>query len=146
MSENIKTITLNTLQDINEGDARTYTFKADFTDVDPEFKGKFTVHHPNMMDELAIGRLYATLKGGMHVDQYTDNIATVISTLDVVLDEKPEWFHVGNSKVDYPIFEAVYLEYRNWVESFRKPNKTDNDEGDSTDKSSEVRVVGTDKV
>jgi len=146
MSENIKTITLNTLQEVNEGDARTYSFKADFTDVDPKFKGRFTVHHPSMMDELAIGRLYAGLKGGMVVDQHTDNIATIISTLDIVLDEKPEWFNVGNDKVDYPIWEAVYLEYQKWVESFRKPNKADNNEGDSKDKPSEVRVVGTDEV
>ncbi|AGR46777.1 tail assembly chaperone [Bacillus phage JL] len=146
MSENIKTVTLNTLQDINQGDARTHTFKADFTDVDPTFVGMFTVHHPNMMDELAIGRLYASLKGGLEVDQFTDNIATVVSTLDVVLDKKPEWFHVGNSKVDYPMWEVIYLEYRNWVESFRKPDKKDNNEGDSKDKPSEVRVVGTDQV
>jgi hypothetical protein len=135
MSE-IKTITLTTLEGINEGDKRTHLFDVDFTDVNPKFKGRFIVHQPNLMEQLKIGRVYTALTGGLPVDQHTDNIATILSTLDIVIDEKPEWFIATDASVDYPIMEAVYMEYLEWTNTFRKPNKPSDNESNSGDQPS----------
>jgi hypothetical protein len=129
----------DTLLKIKQGKRRTHTFKVDFSEINEKFVGTFTVHHPSQMERLQVGVLKAQLLGGVApLDVMTDNIATIISTLDVVLDDKPDWFDVFDDELDYEILEAVYLEYINWVNSFRKGTGTESNKGTSENSESQV--------
>jgi len=129
----LKTLrTDDVLQSINQGKRRTYTFKVDFSEISENFVGEFTVHHPSQMERLQVGVIKAQLLGGVQpLDVLTDNIAQIISTLDVVIDKKPDWFDPFSDDLDYEVLEAVYLEYMKWVDSFRLSNKPNRDDGDS---------------
>lgn len=119
--EVLKTLRLDTLNKINQGNKRTHTFNVDFSDVDPTFVGTFTVHHPSQMERLTVGATVSNLLGGnLNVDTMTYNIATIVATLDVVLDNSPEWFNPYSDSLDYEILEKVYLEYSDWLYSFRR--------------------------
>ena len=82
----------------------------------------------------------------MPVDVFTGNIAHISATLDTVLDSKPTWFDIENPELDYEILEAVYMEYLNWADTFRKPSKSTGDEEHSSDRGSEVPVVDSEDV
>jgi hypothetical protein len=121
-----------TLQKVNQGKRRTYTFQVDFHEYNPKFVGSFVVHHPSQMERLQVGVIKAQLLGGVvPLDTMTDNIAQIISTLDVVIDSKPAWFDVFDDELDYDILEAVYLEYINWVNTFRRRTEAESDKGNS---------------
>lgn len=127
--------TLNTermLNKINQGKRRTHRIDVDFSDMGSNFVGTVIVHHPSQMDRLQQGVLKSNLLGGAtNVDQMTDNIATIISTLETVIDQKPDWFDVYDDEIDYDIIEGVYLEYIKWINSFRRGTKPVQDTGNS---------------
>jgi len=131
----LKTLRSNTLQKINQGKRRTHAVNVDFSEINESFTGRFVVHQPSQMELLQMGTLKSVLLGGnFNVDVVTDNIATIISTLDIVLDEFPEWFDVFDPEVEYEIIEAVFLEYIAWRDSFRKGSTDGQPAGDSPDK------------
>ena len=138
--EVLKTLRVeSTLQKINQGKRRTHRFDVDFSEYNEKFVGKFQLHHPSNMERLNMGVVKSQLLGGnFNVDIMTDNIATIISTLDCVIDEKPDWFDVYDDELDYDIIEEVYKEYINWKSSFRKRDIKPNNETNSTDGESEV--------
>lgn len=137
--ELLKTLRLDTLNQINQGTKRTHRFNVDYSDVNPEFVGSFKLHHPSQMEKLVIGSNVSRLLGGnLDVDTMTYNIATIIATLDVVIDERPDWFNPYSDTLDYDILENVFLEYMNWLNSFRRKPKQDELEGNSEDRPSEV--------
>lgn len=134
--EVLKTLRADTaLQGINQGTKRTHSFNAEFTEYDESFVlGRFVMHHPSAMERLQIGVTKSQLLGGIvPLDVMTDNLATIISTLDIVIDEKPNWFNVYDSRVDYDILESVYKEYIEWSNSFRPNVDRKSNVGDSTD-------------
>ena len=133
--EVLKTLRMDSLNAITQGKKRTHTFEVDFSEIDPKFVGKFTVHHPSQMERMQVGATKSALLGGnLVVDTMTDNIATIVSTLDVVLDDAPDWFNPFSDDLDYNIMEAVFLEYTTWLNSFRRKDKSVTDDGDSKDK------------
>lgn len=144
--ENLKVLRSKALSDINQGSKRVHSFRADFSDVNPKFTGLFTVHYPTQMERLRIGVLKATLLGNQIVDVGTENLAIVMSTLDTVIDEKPEWFDMDNIELEYEMIETVYLEYLDWVNSFRGNNKPVDNGKDSEGARSEVSMVDTEDV
>jgi hypothetical protein len=146
--EVLKTLKSDILTKVNQGNKRTHSFYADFTEVNPKFiRSKFTVHYPSQLEKLQIGVTKSSLLGGnLNVDTMTDNIAHIISTLDTVVDVKPDWFDVGDPDLDYDIMEAVFYEYMEWVNSFRKPTKPSANEGDSPDGGGTLPVVGAENV
>lgn len=145
--ETLKTLRSNTLQGVNQGKKRIHSFNVDFSDVDPKFTGTFVVHHPSQMERLQIGVIKSSLLGGnLEVDLLTDNIATIISTLEVVLEERPDWFDPFSDDLDYEVMEAVYLEYTQWMNTFRKQRSRSGHEGDSKDNGSKVSMDGTEDV
>lgn len=124
---NTETQVLRILNGVNQGTKRTHTFTVDFTEYGEKFKGKFTVHHPSQMERMRIGILQSQLTGGVvPTDVRTDNLVHIISTLDIVLDEKPEWFDIYSEELEYEMMVAVYKEYVNWMASFRKSVGRDN--------------------
>lgn len=147
-AEPLKTLRSRNLAEVNKGKRRTHTFRVDFTDINPDFVGTLTVHHPTQLERIQIGITKANLLGGLtNVDVMTDNIAHVISTLDVVLDDKPQWFDIDSDELDYEILESVFLEYVEWMNSFRrKANTPDAIEQSSTDNRSEIPVVDTEEI
>ncbi len=138
--EVLKTLRLNTaLQGINQGTSRTHGFNVDFKEFNENFVGRFVVRHPSQMDRLQIGVLKSQLLGGVvPLDNMTDNIAHIISTLDTVIVEKPEWFSPFDPDVDYEILEAVYTEYLTWINTFRDRAKRAIVKTDSGDNTGEV--------
>lgn len=145
--EVLKTLRSDTLHSINRGKKRTHSFNVDFSEFNPDFVGKFTVHHPSQMERMQVGALKSQLLGGnLNVDTITDNIATIVSTLDVVLDESPTWFNPFSDELDYEVLESVYLEYLKWLNSFRRERDNLSNGGDSKDKRSEVPVVASEDV
>ncbi|MDP4224904.1 MAG: hypothetical protein Q8910_00845 [Bacteroidota bacterium] len=145
--EVLKTLRSNTLRKVNQGNKRTHSFKVDFSDINEEFTGRFTFHYPSQMEVMQAGVVKSALLGGnLSVDMTTDNIATIVSTLDTVLDEFPEWFNVFDPDIEYEISESIFLEYVNWRDSFRKRPKDSKPSGDSQDGRSEVPMVGTEDV
>lgn len=131
---------LRTLHGVNQGVRRTHTFRVDFSaDFGDKFKGSFTVHHPSQMERMRIGILQSQLTGGIPpMDARTDNLVVMIATLDTVLDDKPEWFDVYSDDLEYEVLYSVFMEYTNWIESFRKRPKRDNNEEVSGDTEGEV--------
>lgn len=128
----LKTLTSDSLGKINQGKRRTHSFNVDFTDEVEGFEGTFQVHYPSQIERLDMGVLKSQLLGGnLEVSIPTDNIAHIISTLDIVLDQRPSWFDVGNPDLTYEMMEAVYMEYSEWVDSFRKPINKDTNTEDS---------------
>ena len=125
------------LQKINQGKRRTHRIDVDFRELNEDFIGTIVVHHPSQMDRLKAGVLKSHLLGGIEaVDTLTDNIASIISTLDVVIDSKPDWFDVYDDILEYEVMEKVYVEYLTWVNSFRNRAKADAPKGDSEEQSS----------
>jgi hypothetical protein len=99
------------------------------------------------MENMQRGIIKSSLLGGIPaIDVPTDNLATVISTLEVVIDKKPDWFDPFSEEIDYEILEEVYLEYINWSNSFRRSNRKDKPTGDSQDGGSTVSDVATKDV
>lgn len=128
-----------TLQKINQGKRRTHSFALDYREYDESFTGSITVHYPSQMEKLQMGIIKTQLLGGIPpIDILTDNIASIVSTLEVVVDSKPSWFDPFSDTLEYEILESVYVEYLNWVNSFRKSSKPVNNEGDSENSASEV--------
>jgi hypothetical protein len=116
---------------VNQGKKRTHGFTKDYSDINPDFVGKFIVHYPSQMEKLQMGVIKSTLlNGNPNVDVETYNIAYMVSALEVVVDTKPDWFDVFDPEIDYDILEDVFNEYQNWVDSFRKPDKSSNTTGD----------------
>lgn len=144
--EKLKVLRSGALNQINQGCRRQHSFDTDYTDINPAFKGRFTVHHPTQMERLRMGVLKASLLGNQMVDVQTENLAIVISTLDTVLDEKPDWFDMDTEDLSYDIMEAVYMEYLDWVNSFRGNNNKPTTGQDSETARSEVPVVDTENL
>ena len=145
--EVLKTLKSDTLNKINQGNKRVHSFNVDYSDVNPDFIGKFTVRYPSQLERMQIGVTKSSLLGGnLDVDVVTDNIAHIISTLDVMLEEKPVWFDVSNSELAYDIMESVFMEYQNWVNSFRISNKPVNNDRNSQDGGIKVPMVDTENI
>jgi len=116
-----------------ESHKRIYRFSIDKNG----FKGEFTIKYQSLMDRMKIGTLRAKYLGDMQnkVDIHTDNIAYMCATLETLLIEKPKWFNLEILD-DYSVLEAVYEEYMNWANSFRRadePSDNAEDSGTGTD-------------
>lgn len=128
----LKLLRLENLQKINMGNRRTKSIQADFSHIDPSFVGTFVVHYASQMENIEIGVVRAELlMGNQNVDQWTDNIVTSLSTLEIVLDNYPDWFNPYDPKIEYEILEFLYVEYIEWVNSFRRQREASGTTGDS---------------
>lgn len=124
---------------VNSGKKIQHTIKIDFSELDPRFVGSFVVHKPSQMERLNIGRISSVLRGGDdNLDTRSYNIATIIATLEVLLDEKPEWFDVFDPEIEYEILEEIYAQYLDFLATFRNRAKGSEPTGDSENKPSEV--------
>ena len=108
------------LANINMGMKRTHTIQLDYSDIDPAFTGAISFHYPSQLESIRIGVIKSGLTGGLEVDIATNNTAHILSTLEVVIDNKPEWFTVDDPRIDYAILEEVYMQYLNWTNTFRR--------------------------
>lgn len=126
-------------QQVIAGNKRFKVVDIDLTHIDPEYIGKFKFHHPTVIERMQIGVIKSQLLQGLEgrVDVITDNIAHMTATLEVVTDSSPEWFNVNNI-YDYEVLDAVYEEYIKFYNSFRKPAKPSDNEGDSEGSSEQV--------
>ena len=118
---------------INQGNKRTLTLDLDYTDINESYVGKIVFHYPSQLEKLKIGTLRAQLLGGiLPMDIQTDNLALIFSTFDVVVDHKPEWFdYYNNPEIETEVLVDLYKKYDEWLLSFRKRGKQQDDSGDS---------------
>jgi hypothetical protein len=139
MSNELVNLREKMLNRINQGKKVQHVIKIDFSDLDPRFVGNFVIHKASNMERLNIGRITSALKGGDDkVDNRTHNIATIIATLEVLLDEKPDWFDVFDPEIEYEILEEIYAQYLDFIGNFRNRAKGSEPTGDSENKPSEV--------
>jgi hypothetical protein len=113
------------------------------TEIDVEYGGqtyKFAIKRPNMGDYMKMGVLKTKLlmQGSLEpvplemIDPSVKQIATVVSTLDVVvfgakvvikteteISESP-FTLIPEESDDYEFLEAIYMKYVAWVNSFRR--------------------------
>jgi len=117
---------------VSLGKKFTHSFTLNFKEIRPDFVGDFIVHRPSQVERLQIGIIKSSLLNGLYnVDLITDNIAHICATLQVVADKLPDWFNIDDPELEYEILDAAYVNYINWVNSFRPSVKTGQDEGDS---------------
>ena len=117
---------------VMESHKRIYTFSIDKNG----YNGEFTIKYQSLIDRMKIGTLRAKYLGDVQnkVDIYTDNIAYMCATLETLLISKPKWFNLEILD-DYSVLEAVYEEYMNWSNSFRRdvePSDNEEDSGTAT--------------
>jgi len=124
---------------VNKGNKIQHTIKVDFSELDPKFVGSFVIHKPSQMERLEIGKISSVLRGGDEkLDTRAYNIATIIATLEVLLDDKPDWFDVFDPELEYEILEEVYEQYINFLNNFRNKAGGSEPKGDSANQTSEV--------
>lgn len=111
------------LANINMGNQRKHTIPVDFSSVEETFVGSVVVHYPSQIERLRIGVLKSSMLGGVEVDVPTNNIAHIMSTLDVVIDSKPEWLDVNDPRIEYEMLEHIYLQYHEWCDTFRRKSE-----------------------
>ena len=146
-TEVIKTLKSDSLQKINQGKRYTHAINVDFSDIGEGLVGRFVFHRPSQMEVLRMANIKSSLLGGMPaLDTHADNLAIIISELEVVVDYRPDWFNIFDPDLSYDIMESVYMEYRKWVDSFRKSSKAVGNTGDSADGERKIPVVDTAEV
>lgn len=70
----------------------TFTIKVKGTTSGQEFEGSFTYARPTLGVSIEIGKSKAHLTGGLPVDEDTDAVANMISTLRHTLVKFPDWW------------------------------------------------------
>lgn len=121
INKEIVTLIQDTNNKVNLGDSYSHQFVCDFSEVDPMYQGTFVIKYPNQIDRMTIGVKRADLTRGLPVDIVTDNLITMISTLDTILTTRPDWFNITDPKITYDMIYSVYMQYIDWQETFRKP-------------------------
>jgi hypothetical protein len=101
----------------------THSFFIDVESVTGKtFSGKFTVHRPTIGELIRVGVIEANSLGGLsNVDLSTSMLAHMVATLDVIVDESPEWWKVRELR-DMEVVQAVYDKCIAYLREFqRKP-------------------------
>lgn len=111
------------LANINMGNKRAHTITVDFKHIDESFVGNVVVHYPSQIEKMQMGVIKSSMLGSMDVDVTTNNIAHILSTLEMVIDSKPEWLNADDPRVEYEIFEEIYLQYHEWCNTFRRKSE-----------------------
>jgi hypothetical protein len=111
MEEEKKTITKKLLN--------THTFTVDFTTpTGQELVGTFSVHRPNIGEQIRIGVIEARELGGLsNIDMSTSMIARMVATLEVVVDSHPEWWKPREIR-DLEVLQGVYENYIDYLQQF----------------------------
>lgn len=89
--------------------------------------GRWIVRRPNMRDEILIGVSYSQMKtpagsaNPVDIDEGRDNVAFMTATLNVVIDQRPEWFPKDASEsFDGALIADLFNQYCEWKEYFRR--------------------------
>jgi hypothetical protein len=97
------------------------TFEIDMTNKAGEkFQGKFVVHRPTVKETIKIGLITAKeLEGQVaNVDVFTYDLAQMVATFDVVVDEAPKWFDPREMR-DSEVLRAVWQKYADHLRAFQ---------------------------
>ena len=99
----------------------THTFTVNCTTAkSEELSGTFTVHRPNMGEMIRIGVAEARELGGMsNVDPATAMVASMIATLEIVIDVHPDWWK-PRELYDAEVIQEVYNKYVDYLRQFQK--------------------------
>jgi hypothetical protein len=88
------------------------------------FKGKFVMHRPTIGERLKIGITEARELGGyMNVDALSSQLAHIVATFDIVVDENPPWFK-AREIYEVEVLQAVYEKYLDNLQAFSDGSKT----------------------
>jgi len=85
-----------------------------------EFIGKFKIHRPTIGERIKIGVIEAReIEGLSNVDILTSNLAHMIATFDVIVDEAPLWWKPRDLR-DLEVLQTVYQKYVDCLQTFQK--------------------------
>lgn len=99
----------------------THTFSIDMKVASGEtFQGTFTVHRPTVGERIRISVLEAQELGGMqNVDLLGSNLAHMVATFQVVIDDAPVWWKPKEIR-DLEVLQMVYQKYVDYLQQFQK--------------------------
>jgi hypothetical protein len=96
-----------------------------------KYAGNFKVHRPNLAEKRDIAcRDAATLNiygkvNQLQMDKDVVNVNYIFSNMDVMADEKPDWFSLGKLyEEDEEVVYAVWKEVQKFLDSFRPQSAT----------------------
>lgn len=133
---------VSALDGIIDDDARQYTFKMDVLFDGKMRNATFTARYMGVADRLRVGTMRAKLLDGApadSVDTVTDDIAYMISYLDVSLVKRPSWWdfnHIDDINDLRKLYQKVY----DFVERFRVHSRGSADDGAGSAADSEKAV------
>lgn len=133
--------------EVSQGDKAKNTVSINYTsDEGNLYEGKIIFKRPNVMETLKMGgrKTQILQQSGVVDRELADDgimqMATMIATLETVVEKCPEWFIDIEAITDADIIYHVYGEYLLWDFSFRKAGKGTED-GDSKATAGEKAVV-----
>jgi hypothetical protein len=97
-----------------------YSFTISFTSAQgQDFSGSFTVHRPTLGEQMRIGVKAAQDLGGLaNVDIVASMVAQMIATLEVVVDQHPEWWKPRELR-EMEVLRMVYDKYQDYLQEFQ---------------------------
>lgn len=116
---------------------RTYSFNKTYEFFGKKLQGTFVAKYMSISDRMRIGVIRAKLLDGAPnntLDTLADDIAYMISYLQVSLVEFPKWWNYDYMTMedDYDKMKEVYMEVYNFNKSFREYYVSHADAGYST--------------
>lgn len=139
MAENGK---ITPMEQVTSAELRQLKFKRTITVEGYHKTGTFVARLPSVMDRVTIGVRRAQMLGGAPattvnngvssistVDPFTDDLAFMISFLDVLLVKRPKWF-IWEALDEVQDVRDMFTEVSKWANSFhRKPETPDAEHG-----------------
>lgn len=133
MAENEK---ITPMEQVTNADLRKHQFKRTISVGGYHKTGTFIARLPSVMDRVTIGVRRAQMLGGAPattvnngassisaVDPFTDDLAFMISFLDVLLEKRPKWF-IWDALDDVQDVREMFTEVSQWANSFHKKPET----------------------
>ena len=110
--------------------------------------GIFVAGIPTISQRIQIGVLRAKMLGGVasqSVDNFTDDLAYMVSYLQVVIKKYPSWWTIEQMD-DVVAIREMFTQVTDWVNSFQRKNTKHTDATDSSTTTNEENMEGNEDV
>lgn len=135
-------------ENITNASAREREFTKSITVNGVPRTGVFTAKVPSLMQRIQIGVNRSKLLGGApseSLDQFTDDLAFMMSYLEVVMITKPKWFN-WDLLEDFTEIKELFYEVSNWVNTFQRKRGEDTNGEGGQPTSHEKNMVGDEDI
>ena len=110
--------------------------------------GTFVAEIPTISQRIQIGVLRAKLLGGVasqSVDNFTDDLAFMVSYLQVVIKKYPSWWIIEEMD-DLAAINQLFNKVTDWVNSFQRKDTKHTDATNSSTTNNEENMEGNENV